>query len=120
LQVRNEAAEDYLQLLKEWQKLCEKYPEGCVVEEDSEDEEDGDEGSAPGEYEVERLLGVRWIGEVSSKDKEVMEQVDDMEDELPNPKTPTTKQTKSEEDEGPLTKGLEFKVSSTTTLNNLN
>lgn len=107
--VRNEAAEDYLQLLKEWQKLCEKYPEGCVVEEDSEEEED-DEGSAPGEYEVERLLGVRWVGEVSSKDKEVMEQVDDMEDELPNQKTPSTKQLKSEEDEVPLTKGLEFKV----------
>lgn len=91
------------------------------MEEDSEDEEDGDEGSAPGEYEVERLLGVRWIGEVSSKDKEVMEQVDDMEDELPGPKTPSsTKQLKSEEDDVPLTKGLEFKVSSTTTLNNLN
>jgi len=111
LKVRNEAAEDYLQLLKEWQKLCQKYPEGCVVEEDSEEEEeDGDDGSAPGEYEVERLLGVRWIGEVSSKDKEVMEIVDDMEDELPNQKTLKTKQVK-EEDDPPLTKGLEFKVS---------
>lgn len=112
LQVRNEAAEDYLQLLKEWQELCQKYPEGCVVEEESEEEDDDEEGSAPGEYEVERLLGIRWIGEVSNKDKEVMEIVDDMEDEVPGQKTPKTKQAKDEE-EPPLVKGLEFKVSST-------
>lgn len=91
------------------------------MEEDSEEDDDDDEGAAPGEYEVERLLGIRWIGEVSSKDKEVMEQVDDMEDELPNQKTPTTKQAKADqEDEPPLTKGLEFKVSATSTLHNLN
>lgn len=84
------------------------------MEEDSEEEEDDEEGAAPGEYEVERLLGIRWIGEVSNKDKEVMEIVDDMEDELPNQKTPKNKQAK-DEDEPPLTKGLEFKVSSTST-----
>lgn len=109
-QVRNEAAEDYLQLLKEWQKLCQKYPEGCVVEEESEDDDDDEEGSAPGEYEVERLLGIRWIGEVSNEDKEVMEIVDDMEDEVPGQKIPKSKQAKDEK-ETPLVKGLEFKVS---------
>lgn len=88
------------------------------MEEDSE-EEDDDQGSAPGEYEVERIHGIRWIGEVSNKDKEVMEIVDDMEDDLPNQKTPKTKEAK-EEDEPPLAKGLEFKVSSTLTLINLN
>ena len=111
-QVRNEAAEDYLQLLKEWQKLCQKYPEGSVVEPDSDEEDDDDEGPGPGEYEVEKLLGIRWIGEVSDKDKEVMEQVDDMVDdeELPNRKTPK-QASAAKEDEPPLTKGLEFKVS---------
>lgn len=81
------------------------------AESEEEDEEDED-GAASGEYEVERLLAIRWIGEVSSKDKEVMEQVDDMDDEeLPNLKTP--KQSTTNEEEAPLTKGLEFKVSST-------
>lgn len=115
--VRNEAAEDYLQLLKEWKKLCEKYPVGCVVQEDSEEDEDGDDDPAAGEYEVERLLGIRWVGEVSEKDKEVMEQVDDVVDneEVPTAKTPKTPKTpkkeKIEKDaEVPLTKGLEFKV----------
>lgn len=109
--VRNEAAEDYLQLLKEWQKLCQKYPEGSVVEPDSDEEDDDDEGPGPGEYEVEKLLGIRWVGEVSDKDKEVMEQVDDMVDdeELLNRKTPK-QASAAKEDEPPLTKGLEFKV----------
>ncbi|KAG0575322.1 hypothetical protein KC19_VG336600 [Ceratodon purpureus] len=111
--VRNEAAEDYLQLLKEWQKLCQKYPEGSVVEPDSDDEDDDGEGPAPGEYEVERLLGIRWIGEVSNKDKQVMEQVDDMDDEdLPKQASAkkTPKQASAAKEDLPLTKGLEFKV----------
>lgn len=111
--VRNEAAEDYLELLKEWQKLCERYPEGCVVEEDSDEEEDGP--PVPGEYEVERLIGIRWIGEVSEKDKEVMEQVDDMEDseelaEMKLSKQASLKSSVPKESEPDLAKGLEFKV----------
>lgn len=111
--MRNEAAEDYLELLKEWQKLCERYPEGCVVEEDSDEEEDGP--PVPGEYEVERLIGIRWIGEVSQKDKEVMEQVDDMEDseelsEVKLSKQASLKSSASKESEPDLAKGLEFKV----------
>lgn len=111
--MRNEAAEDYLELLKEWQKLCERYPEGCVVEEDSDEEEDGP--PVPGEYEVERLIGIRWIGEVSEKDKEVMEQVDDMEDseelaEMKLSKQASLKSSVPKESEPDLAKGLEFKV----------
>lgn len=89
------------------------------MQEDSEEDEDGDDDPAAGEYEVERLLGIRWVGEVSEKDKEVMEQVDDVVDneEVPTAKTPKTPKTpkkeKIEKDaEVPLTKGLEFKVSS--------
>lgn len=111
--MRNEAAEDYFALLKEWKKLCERYPEGCVVEEDSDEEEEGP--PLPGEYEVERLIGIRWIGEVSEKDKEVMEQVDDMEDseelsEMKLPKQASLKSSASKEPEPDLAKGLEFKV----------
>ena len=83
------------------------------MQEDSEEEEDDDEGPAPGEYEVERLIGIRWVGEVSDEDKEVMEIVDDDvvdEEELPQRKT-SKKASADKEDEPPLTKGLEFKVS---------
>lgn len=80
--------------------------------EDESDEDDDDDGPAPGEYEVEKLIGIRWIGEVSSKDKEVMEQVDDMIDDEDLPKRKTFKQASpAKEDEPLLTKGLEFKVS---------
>lgn len=35
------------------------------MQEDSEEDEDGDDDPAAGEYEVERLLGIRWVGEVT-------------------------------------------------------
>lgn len=82
------------------------------MDEDSE-EEDEDEGpAAPGEYEVERLIGIRWIGEVSKKDKEVMEQVDDVEVEVSEEmvEEDLKNDKKSKKVEVPDTKGLEFKV----------
>ncbi|XP_057983068.1 putative DNA (cytosine-5)-methyltransferase CMT1 [Malania oleifera] len=61
-QVRNEAAEDFLSLLKEWLKLCQKFSllgsEPSSIEMDN--DEDSDEVSTvpPGEFEVGRLLDV--------------------------------------------------------------
>ncbi|KAJ4717641.1 Cytosine-specific methyltransferase [Melia azedarach] len=71
-QVRNEAAEDFLLLVKEWAKLC-QYFSLCAVdkeldqslnflseEEEEEGEDDDDEGAnvPDKEFEVERLLAV--------------------------------------------------------------
>ncbi|KAK1567002.1 hypothetical protein Q3G72_007135 [Acer saccharum] len=85
-QVRNEAAEDFLSLLKEWPILCKKYAQGkeldqspdLVTEEEGEEEEKGGEGEeegeekeeegendnnedssvSDGEFEVEKLLAI--------------------------------------------------------------
>ncbi len=107
--MRNEAAEDFLELLKEWKKLCEKYPsDDEAVDEaaDEVEESDEDEG-VEGEYEVESLVGIRWVGQVSEKEKQVMEEVDDDEDLEEAPK----KHKKAKGGfEPPAKKGLEFKV----------
>eukprot|EP00249_Psilotum_nudum_P006108 c19462_g1_i1 orf=456-3056(-) len=81
-EVRNEAAEDFLALIKEWQKLCEKY---CKTEdvEDSKasgrchqknhfstsNNEDIDDSSGieDGEFEVEKLVGIRYVSSSSLK-----------------------------------------------------
>lgn len=108
--MRNEAAEDFLELLKEWKKLCEKYPsDDEAVDEaaDEVEESDEDEVVEEGEYEVESLVGIRWVGQVSEKEKQVMEEVDDDEDLEEAPK----KHKKAKGGfEPPTTKGLEFKV----------
>ncbi|KAH9559794.1 hypothetical protein CY35_06G074300 [Sphagnum magellanicum] len=108
--VRNEAAEDFLELLKEWKKLCEKYPsDDEAVDEaaDEVEESDEDEVVEEGEYEVESLVGIRWVGQVSEKEKQVMEEVDDDEDLEEAPK----KHKKAKGGfEPPTKKGLEFKV----------
>lgn len=72
-QVRNEAAEDFLILLKEWKKLCEKFslisstePMESISElEDEEGDEDDDIDEAtigtdlsPGEFEVQEFLAI--------------------------------------------------------------
>lgn len=73
-QVRNEAAEDFLKLLIEWRKLCQKFglissTEVIESDGDSEDEEedgdenddaDGDSGSEipPEEFEVDKFLDI--------------------------------------------------------------
>ncbi|XP_044461565.1 putative DNA (cytosine-5)-methyltransferase CMT1 [Mangifera indica] len=71
-QVRNEAAEDFLSLLKEWEKLCQQFslfgsdnePEQSLnsvsKEEEEDDEEENDRASnvSDEEFEVERLLAV--------------------------------------------------------------
>lgn len=66
--MRNEAAEDFLCLLKEWQKLCTEY--GLLGSKQNEDEasetissesikdEDKDFPVSTGEFEVQRLLDV--------------------------------------------------------------
>ncbi|KAJ7527101.1 hypothetical protein O6H91_16G037000 [Diphasiastrum complanatum] len=79
-QVRNEAAEDFLTLLKEWQKLCQKYggsedsldfkaeerSKCSGANDDSKNEEESSEDESetvePGEYEVEKVIGIRWVG----------------------------------------------------------
>ncbi|KAI3977706.1 hypothetical protein MKX01_009591 [Papaver californicum] len=60
--VRNECAEDFLSLLKEWRKLCNQYlPRGCSNDtvQGSEDPEDLEELS-PGEFVVESLVGISF------------------------------------------------------------
>ncbi|XP_050230866.1 DNA (cytosine-5)-methyltransferase CMT2-like isoform X2 [Mercurialis annua] len=66
--IRNEAAEDFLELLKQWEKLCKKYAlkdvermhqsrsntSSSVKEPDSLD----DVNTTPGEYEVSRLVDI--------------------------------------------------------------
>lgn len=63
LQVRNEKADDFLALLKEWERLCNDLllsaaspsPEvACSEEEDIDD----DSPLSPGEFEVETLLDI--------------------------------------------------------------
>ncbi|XP_071724585.1 LOW QUALITY PROTEIN: putative DNA (cytosine-5)-methyltransferase CMT1 [Rutidosis leptorrhynchoides] len=70
-EVRNEAAEDFLSLLKEWEILCHKFglivsdklPEHIVSDnedesEDDEDSEDGDKSKDAEVFEVGRILAI--------------------------------------------------------------
>lgn len=76
--MRNEKAEDFLALLKEWERLCKKYKvaasengEYCC----SDDDEADDSSEVPkGEFEVGRLVGICYgdphnIGKVGLKFK---------------------------------------------------
>lgn len=70
--MRNEAAEDFLKLLIEWRKLCQKFSLiTCAepIEPDSDSEEDGDDNDdadadndsseiPPEEFEVEEFLAI--------------------------------------------------------------
>ncbi|XP_057997025.1 DNA (cytosine-5)-methyltransferase CMT2 isoform X3 [Hevea brasiliensis] len=69
--VRNEAAEDFLELLKEWEKLCKKYVvkdvEGIyrlrsmtstIANENENKSSPKDDDIPPGEYEVSRLVDI--------------------------------------------------------------
>ncbi|XP_047095806.1 DNA (cytosine-5)-methyltransferase CMT3-like [Lolium rigidum] len=64
-QVRNEKAEDYLVLLKEWAVLCDKYVHN-VVHSDSvdplEDEEEDDGPLGEDEYVVDKVIGICYGG----------------------------------------------------------
>ncbi|OAY70010.1 DNA (cytosine-5)-methyltransferase 1 [Ananas comosus] len=77
-EVRNEKAEDFLALLKEWEKLCKKYKvaasengEHCCFDDDEAD----DSSEVPkGEFEVGKLVGICYgdphnIGKVGLKFK---------------------------------------------------
>ncbi|KAM7257803.1 hypothetical protein ACFE04_013544 [Oxalis oulophora] len=67
-EVRNEAAEDFLLLLKEWEKLCQKFSlvASDNVQSESEDEQDADDDIDAGddsemneeEFEVEKFLAI--------------------------------------------------------------
>ncbi|KAJ0605724.1 putative DNA (cytosine-5-)-methyltransferase [Helianthus annuus] len=66
-QVRNEAADDFLSLLKEWEKLCKQFgllgskrDEDTNVKSEESDSEEIDESRDPykGEFEVQRLTAV--------------------------------------------------------------
>ncbi|CAI9259942.1 unnamed protein product [Lactuca saligna] len=68
-EVRNESAEDFLQLLKEWEKLCQSYSlvgggesqqkeEPAVIEEDDEEEEDDVDVDNVEIFEVEQILSI--------------------------------------------------------------
>ncbi|XP_010429915.1 PREDICTED: putative DNA (cytosine-5)-methyltransferase CMT1 isoform X2 [Camelina sativa] len=74
-EVRNEAAEDFLVLLKEWKKLCEKFslisstePKESISEleaEEGDEEDDIDETSidtelSPGEFEVQEFRDIAF------------------------------------------------------------
>jgi DNA (cytosine-5)-methyltransferase 1 len=78
-QVRNESAEDFLILLKEWKILCNKYISAENINESnadghlhssesgiSDNDDDDEHGKSPppesGEFEVERILGIRHVG----------------------------------------------------------
>ncbi|KAH8939283.1 hypothetical protein BDL97_15G029700 [Sphagnum fallax] len=103
--VRKEAAEDFLTLLKEWKKLCDKFPESMDHDSQSSDESDVDtEPLEAGEYEVERLIGIRWVGDSKSDPEEE----DDDEEGADESKLPNT--SKKEQPELATNKGLEFKV----------
>ena len=68
-QVRNESAEDFLALLKEWERLCVSFSllksenldkqSFNPSEDDGDDEDDDDKGDAEDEvFEVERILAI--------------------------------------------------------------
>ncbi|KAK7844938.1 dna (cytosine-5)-methyltransferase cmt2 [Quercus suber] len=66
--VRNETAEDFLELLKEWEKLCRRYKVSDVgrtrqsraetLRSHKSDENSSDDEFSPGEYEVSRLVDI--------------------------------------------------------------
>ncbi|KAL4585179.1 hypothetical protein LXL04_009794 [Taraxacum kok-saghyz] len=70
-EVRNESAEDFLQLLKEWEKLCQSYSligggdsqpkeEPATIEEDEEEEEEEDDNDVDNVeiFEVDQILSI--------------------------------------------------------------
>ncbi|XP_076930396.1 DNA (cytosine-5)-methyltransferase CMT3-like [Bidens hawaiensis] len=69
-EVRNETAEDFLSLLKEWERLCESYsligggdPMNVVkdeteIAEDDDDEDDGDDDLGGEVFEVDKILSI--------------------------------------------------------------
>ncbi|KAM7487179.1 hypothetical protein LguiB_024663 [Lonicera macranthoides] len=73
-EVRNETAEDFLSLLKEWEKLCASYsligsndseqqhifPKSTTDEGDSDNEANDDDELDPEEFEVEQILSIRY------------------------------------------------------------
>lgn len=67
MQVRNEAAEDFLSLLKEWEKLCKDFglvgsqraeDSGSKSEESDSEEIEEDRDPNDGEFEVAKLIAV--------------------------------------------------------------
>jgi DNA (cytosine-5)-methyltransferase 1 len=60
IQVRNEPAENFLSLIKEWEKLCEEFvfkpPESA--ESDVDDDEEPENQSDSEEFEVEKFLSI--------------------------------------------------------------
>lgn len=77
-EVRNESTENFLLLLKEWEKLCKKYVDsGDYVASNAtehqlhDDSNNGDSQSdsefGDDEYEVEELVGIRWGTDDSGK-----------------------------------------------------
>ena len=74
-QVRNEAAEDFLSLIKEWKRLCDKYSDTNIEPEFDDGEEtdaisSNENGSNESrEYEVEKINGIRWLGPTNRRKK---------------------------------------------------
>uniref|UniRef100_A0ACD5VA28 Uncharacterized protein n=1 Tax=Avena sativa TaxID=4498 RepID=A0ACD5VA28_AVESA len=64
-EVRNEKAENFLALLKEWAVLCDQYVNNAIHSDSadpSEDQEEDDEPLGEGEYVVEKLIGICYGG----------------------------------------------------------
>ncbi|XP_043691598.1 DNA (cytosine-5)-methyltransferase CMT3-like [Telopea speciosissima] len=61
-EVRNESAEDFLQLLKEWEKLCKKFSlcgkEKMLIIDEADDEDEDGSMVPKGEFEVGKLLAI--------------------------------------------------------------
>ncbi len=79
------------------------------MDHDSQSSDESDVDTEPleaGEYEVERLIGIRWVGD-SKSDPEEEDDDEEGADELKLPNT-----SKKEQPELATNKGLEFKVGS--------
>ncbi|KAL2906241.1 hypothetical protein RDABS01_004951 [Bienertia sinuspersici] len=60
-EVRNESADDFLSLLKEWEKLCNEIQLTEVSNSEEDGEDNDDSPLSPGEFEVESLLDICFV-----------------------------------------------------------
>lgn len=87
MQVRNEAAEDFLSLLKEWENLCKQFGllgskrhDDTSAKSEESDSEEIDENRDPynGEFEVQRLTAVCYGDPNKAKKQKLHFKVDNI------------------------------------------